>query len=271
MKIIGFDCAAQMDKVGITYSEFTANKWKIEKILPKANYDKFLKKIEYFKEREEEVLLCFDTPLGYPQKMVAYLNKLTAGKADLGNEFNYDDHSREYFRRRTDILVKNELGITPLEIGADKLARSTLRTFEIINRINKILNGELSLAWDNKNLSQYSMIEVYPKATLVGLKKFAGYQFPVGRKKKPKQKNYMSFKKDIDAKKKVLKIILKECTNPEDIDIPEKIKPKFEHGFDSLICAFTGKKFIDGKLNSPSDFGLDNDMKEGWIWTKLKK
>jgi predicted RNase H-like nuclease len=179
MKIIGFDCAAQMDKVGITYSEFTADKWKIEKILPKANYDKFLKKIEYFKEREEEVLLCFDTPLGYPQKMVAYLNKLTAGKADLGNEFNYDDHSREYFRRRTDILVKNELGITPLEIGADKLARSTLRTFEIINRINEILNGELSLAWDNKNLSQYSMIEVYPKATLVGLKKLPEYNFPI--------------------------------------------------------------------------------------------
>jgi len=188
----------------------------------------------------ENVLLAIDSPLGWPVNMGKTLCYHSAGKG-------IDIDSNDLFRRETDKFVKRKLGKQPLDVGADRIARTAHTALRIINELRLLTGKTIQLAWDNQNLIDISAIEVYPAATLDCYKiTSTGY--------KEKNKKYV--------RKEIVDLLRNYMIIPKDLVILEENAD----ALDSVICLLAAKDFIDGNVYYPEDIGLAK--LEGWIWVK---
>ncbi len=298
--IVGIDCAAQDENIGITYSEWKGvGKFQIKEVYQGFCYCKlfdYIKKNATPNGEELEFLIAFDAPLGWPQGLGEFLCEQSAGNPDFPIDFTYDAKADCLFTRATDRIVKKRMvkengkaGVLPLSVGADKIARASFKALEIINNLRNFIQAEFqvdkfSLTWthDAKKIPKFSMIEVYPAATLFSW-----------------NKTFKGYKSDEKVKERILEFLgesdeiwsANRCdVKPMDhLDVCkwEKAGSKKEYkktklsenkntdAFDSLICAFTGKEFLEGNLTGPDKWVSDGIIseerlkKEGWIWTNL--
>jgi hypothetical protein len=80
-------------------------------------------------------VLCVDSPLGWPAELGSRLSAHVAG-AELPGEPN------DLFRRITDRDIHQRLGKTPLDVGADRIARTAHRTLARLARIGEAWNRD---------------------------------------------------------------------------------------------------------------------------------
>ncbi len=237
------------NKVGIACGSFDGKRTKIS--IPNLDKSKSIAQtISEWIFDDEKVLIAIDAPLGWPEKLGKTLIDHYAGKS-----LNIDDPN-ELFRRTTDKCVKQKIGKQPLDVGADRIARTAHIALKIIEELRKQKKlKEIPLAWKNELESRISLIEVYPGATL----KAHGIT----------STNYKE-KEQTELRKKIIKQIL----NSKSLEITCDLKNIEENDdlLDSVICVWAAHDFLIDDVIKPEDIKIDLEIarKEGWIWVKNK-
>lgn len=240
IKVIGIDCATDVKCTGLSLGIYHKCKVELKETKLGSKNTSIAETIYSWISSNEKVILAIDAPLGWPVNLGQVLFNHSAGQG-------VDINSNDLFRRETDKLIKSKIGKQPLDVGADRIARTAHSALKIINELSRLMRKPIELAWDNLNLKGVSVIEVYPAATLecYGIKS-TSY----------KEKNQQSVREEIIEG-------LRACLNmPNDVDL----LGLNADALDSAVCLLAAKDFIEGNVYYPENMSIAK--KEGWIWAK---
>jgi hypothetical protein len=149
------------------------------------------------------------------------------------------------FRRYTDRFIQEKIGKTPLDVGADRIARTAYSALTLLGALRRRLRCNVPLAWSPEHRDSVAAIEVYPAATLLA------HTINAGRYKKPG--NHAERDGIINSLRSHL-------------SLPEDTSPirKSADALDAVVCLLAGADFLLGQAMPPADHALAK--KEGWIW-----
>ena len=184
------------------------------------------------------VLLAVDAPLGWPESLSRSLAGHRAGEAIEAN-------SDTLFIRDTDRFVRQHTGLKPLEVGADRIARTARAALALVDAIRRASGQALPLLFNPGQASSGGLLEVYPAATL----KQRG--LPAKGYKKP------------DARP--LREIILDGIAPElDPGEYQDTCLSSDHCLDAALCVLTAIDFLEARCAPPENPDLAG--REGWIW-----
>lgn len=157
-------------------------------------------------------------------------------------------HAKTLFNRATDRHVHASLGKRPLDVGADRIARTALATLALLHTVRELTEAPIPLAWSPVEPVRPAAIEVYPAATLrahgvsaQGYKKIAGAK---------------------EARMAIENLIVGSMTADDDFDF----RNADDNVLDAVLCVIAGLDFVAGAACAPSD--RDIAEREGWIWVR---
>ncbi|MBB6215067.1 putative RNase H-like nuclease [Anaerosolibacter carboniphilus] len=240
IRIIGIDCAADHKKVGMSFGTYSKGYIELVKTEIASSKGSIASVVHKWIDDSSKVLIAIDAPLGWPLKMGQYLANHNAGDVLSIN-------ANDLFRRETDKFIKKKLGKQPLDVGADKIARTAHSALTIINELRQLTGKSIRLAWNNEEINDIAVIEVYPAATLdrYGITNL-GY--------KKKEQKYIRQEMINQMKRSMV------------ISIDTDIMENNDDVLDSAVCLLAAKDFIEGNVYWPEDIELAK--KEGWIWVR---
>lgn len=186
------------------------------------------------------MLLCIDAPLGWPETLAVSLNTHVAG-APLAGEPN------KLFRRETDRWIKDKIDHQPLDVGADRIARTAHSALRLLAELRGLASLAIPLAW-SPDFTGAACIEVYPAATL------RVHELP--------HKQYKGGSSEAVATRTDVIERLGMLINPA----VRQAAIASDHIFDAMICVLAGFDFLGGYCPRPGDAQLA--AKEGWIWVR---
>ena len=161
MRIIGIDCATDDTKVGVAWALRTSQGVRVMDACVCTRAQSALDRVaKCASEAEGQVLIAIDAPLGWPRPMGDALVGHRAGAEVLVSP-------NDLFRRATDRYIQRRLGKTPLDVGADRIARTAHAALRLLGGLRARLPHEIPLAWMSPPGEMVSAIEVYPAATLL--------------------------------------------------------------------------------------------------------
>jgi hypothetical protein len=240
--IVGIDVSTESKKCFFALAKVSGDTCSLEWIADGLanNQEILIDKLAGAIMKGEKVLFAIDSPLGWPIALGNALSKHQAG-GFLKTEAN------KLFRRVTDDEIHRRLGKRPLDVGADRIARTAHAALALMENFSSRLKKKTTLAW-SPNIESISAIEVYPAATLkaygITNTKYKGKEGRLVRQTMLNQlETYLSIPHS-------LRSILIENDN----------------AFDSAVCVLTGQDFILGKCYAPVDLNLAK--REGWIWVR---
>ena len=153
------------------------------------------------------------------------------------------------FRRTTDLFIHRTLKKTPLDVGADRIARTAYAALAILGNLRAALESTIPLAWTPSDVSPIAAIEVYPAATLVahGIRS-TGYK---------KRGQVVERREIIEALSAKITIggSVPDLTQSADV-------------LDAAVCVLAGHDFLAGRAMNPENRKLAE--LEGWIWAARK-
>ncbi|MEZ5417277.1 MAG: DUF429 domain-containing protein [Vicinamibacterales bacterium] len=241
MLIVGVDCATEDARIGLALAERPNGRARLlearacAKDAPAADTI-----LEWLRERGRPVLFAIDAPLGWPQPLGTALVGHRAGQ-------RVDVAPNELFRRTTDRFVQQHLGKTPLDVGADRIARTAHAALRLLGDLAERLPGPIPLAWSSEGLTAMSAIEVYPAATLlVRGWPSTGYKTPADAKRRRAIVDCLPSVLDLGAHAGALE------ANPDVLD--------------AALCVVAAVDVLDDVCPCPAN--RPEAEREGWIWTR---
>lgn len=243
--LIGIDCATQDAKIGLAFGWLEGETLAVEKAMVcSREQDAAARIVEQLRRVDRPVLIAVDAPLGWPEPMGRLLADHRAG-GPLRIE------SSELFRRVTDRHIQEAIGKLPLDVGADRIARTAHTALGLLMDIREELRQPIGLAWRWDRLDPMSFIEVYPAATL----KAAGIRSS-GYKKREQVAERRG--------------ILDALRQREAMRLPEDLTAIEANAdvLDATVCLLAAADFVRGRAAAPDD--RDAARKEGWIWCRAR-
>ena len=240
VRLFGIDCAVDDANMGVACGRLTASGLVVQNATQctrkRRAIDVLVNWIE--QERNTPALLTLDAPLGWPEPLSITLGEHSAG-AEILTEAN------AMFRRYTDRFIQEKVGKTPLDVGADRIARTAHSALTLLGALRRRLCCDVPLAWSPEHRDSISVIEVYPAATL-----FA-HTINASGYKKPES----IAERDviIDSLRSYLRL-------PQDTSTMRKSAD----ALDAVVCLLACSDFLRGQAMPPAD--VDLAKKEGWIW-----
>ena len=159
MRLIGWDCAVDAKKCGLAFGEATGEGLEVQSVATGLSDKVLTGAIAEHIATSEPCLLAIDAPLGWPSDLGAALTGHEAG-----GELPHLSH--DLFRRGTDRFIKRTIGKQPLDVGADRIARTALAALQRLAHLREKTSQPLPLAWVPGQLEDSACIEVYPAGTL---------------------------------------------------------------------------------------------------------
>lgn len=238
--LIGIDCATDQKKIGVSFAVSSETKLVVECAHICSNDRTVVAEVVRRLESSTRVLIALDAPLGWPESMGKALSAHQAGEALLVP-------TNALFRRSTDRFVKATLGKQPLDVGADRIARTAHAALWLLGEIRAKTALEIPLAWSPSFSSRVAAIEVYPAATLIS-----------------RQIPGLKYKKKLDISQR--QTILKNLETIESIQLPTDCSSMEENAdaLDAALCALSAYDFLSGTCSPPDDLNIAKV--EGWIW-----
>lgn len=240
MLLIGLDAATKPEKVGFACGHLRNGVVQIDRagLLKNADDpDSLAAIIIPALMSARDAVVAIDAPLGWPTDMGPILGQHQAG--DVINA-----SPRNLFQRHTDRHINDSVGKHPLEVGADRIARTAHAALQLLHTLRQETGKAIPLAW-SPAIQGAAVIEVYPAATLIGW-----HCESTGYKKMSNAGVRMRIARQVGE---VLPGLERWVNRPVDV-------------FDALLCVLAAKDFLDGKAPPPPNQALA--MKEGWIWAK---
>jgi hypothetical protein len=241
VRLIGIDCATEDAKVGLARGSWTRAVLRIDQALLCAREESAAKTIAgWLRETQSRALLAIDAPLGWPVAMGRLLGSHRAGEAIVVG-------ANELFRRETDRFVKTKLGKTPLDVGADRIARTAHAALRLLDELRRYIGAPVPLAWTPAFSERVSAIEVYPAATLVS------HGFRSGGYKK---------REHTTEREEMLRSLRTVARLPDNTSSMERNAD----ALDAAVCLLAARDFLTGQAMPPTDPMLA--ATEGWIWAR---
>ena len=241
--IIGIDCAVEDKNVGLALATFDGREAHIDQVAIGVKEGSVVDIVADWIKQHPTALLALDAPLGWPVGLRKALRNHKAGKP-------IRVEPDKMFRRETDLFVKSEFGKTPLDVGADRIARTAHRALELLHKLRARTGQEIPLAWKPSMISRTCAIEVYPAGTVAAYEKiFPAYKGKYGG----------------DRRQLRLGVLKEHVKLPSDRTSRERLENN-DHALDAAICVLAGADFLREEVIPPPDLKLAK--KEGWIWVR---
>jgi len=241
--IIGIDCAVQDKNVGLALASFDGREAHIDQVAVGLKEGAVVDIVADWISHHPPALLALDAPLGWPKGLRQGLRGHKAGKP-IRLEPN------DMFRRETDKEVKRRTNKQPLDVGADRIARTAHAALGLLHKLRARTGQDIPLAWKPSMISRTCAIEVYPAATLRAHEiKAQGY----------KQKDARN------ARQSLLGQLKGKLSLPSDPTSLKYLQSNVD-ALDATICVLAGVDFLRGEVYEPPDLKLAK--KEGWIWVR---
>jgi predicted RNase H-like nuclease len=239
LRIIGIDCATVAQKVGLALCLVDDGRPRIDQLLVGKSWPAIDAKVAQW--AMQPTLLAVDAPLGWPAPMADSLQHHQAGA-----ELSYP--SNTLFRRNTDDVVAAHLGKRPLDVGADRIARTAHTALSLLARLRETTGEPIPLAWHPGFVESTAAIEVYPAGTL------AARNLP--------HSGYKTSTDDSSAlRQQLVEAIQQQVSVDQDA---AALMAQSDHALDAVLCTVAGLDFLSADVLRPND--LDLAKREGWIW-----
>jgi predicted RNase H-like nuclease len=242
IRLIGIDCATEDAKVGLARGLIDGAVTRIDEVVVCGKQRSAADHVASWLGTSDPVLLALDAPLGWPQPLSSCLTNHRAGDEVLVAP-------NDMFRRATDRFIQYHLGKTPLDVGADRIARTAHAALQLLGELRRRLGQPIPLAWSPQLSAGVSAIEVYPAATL------GVWGIRSTRYKKPDQ---------VDERKEIITALRRELVLPLDVTPLEQNAD----GLDAAVCVLCARDFLLGQASPPENPSLA--VVEGWIWTRTR-
>lgn len=170
--IVGIDCATAEAEIGLALGRLDESELEIHDATRCARERSAVSLTAgWLMDRADSTLLALDAPLGWPRALGESLVRHNAG-------MGIDTPANSMFRRATDSFIQRELKKTPLDVGADRIARTAHSALRLLSELRARIKELIPLAWTPQVGRGISAIEVYPAATLVdhGMRSKKGYK-----------------------------------------------------------------------------------------------
>ncbi len=247
MHVIGVDWAASDErKCGLALAAIHDDAVVIRELLTgrEATDKRSAPQIIAWLRRHPDALLAVDAPLGWPARLADGVAAHVAGEP-LG--VMYD--ARAFFTRATDRFLQQTLRKTPLEVGADRIARTAFSALSLIRELRGATGLPLRLAW---HAGERGVLEVYPAATLKVIAQ--GAKLPPY--KKPEH---------LEARRAITTLL---APHVRFTDEQRQRAIGCDHLLDAMLCTLAGADFARGlALPPPADLRAEA-QREGWIWVR---
>jgi predicted RNase H-like nuclease len=238
--IVGVDCATVEARTGLAFGVLSDDgKLEVHRATFGTAGESASATIAAFVSEASQYLIAFDAPLGWPAKLSRELAAHGAGE-------RVACPPDQLFQRETDRFVRRKLRKKPLEVGADRIARTAHAALRLLAEIRSKVSSPVPLAWEPGKSS--GVIEVYPAATLLsrGISP-SGYK---GNEKKEARK----------ARASILDRLSTELAS----SVPRELLIENHDLLDAVICVLAGADFARKQALLPRDRALAE--REGWIW-----
>lgn len=239
MNIIGIDCATDPQRVGIALARHEAGRCAVAAVELGTSHDVLVERIGGWLLSDRSAgLLALDAPLGWPAPLGPALATHAAGQP-------VDEPPDRLFRTETDRFVRSRIGKRPLEVGADRIARTAHAALGLLADAREQTGAPIPLAWTPR-LERFAAIEVYPAATLTahGLRA-SGYKSPG----------------DEARRAEILRGLGERLEIPSDL---RELPTSNADALDAIVCVLAASDFAKGRAAAPSD--PEQARREGWIW-----
>ena len=240
--LIGIDCATEDSKVGLALAEYHGGDVTLRDATMCSRTRSVATTVAgWLRASESPALLAIDAPLGWPASMGRALDNHRAGH-------RIRVPPNELFRRTTDRFIHEHLGKTPLDVGADRIARTAHSALSMLAEVSDLLRRPIPLAW-SPEIAGVSAIEVYPAATLVA----RGWR-STGYKKRAQV-----------AERHEIVVTISASVGIGEHGATLKA---FPDALDATVCVLAGKDFLEDACPCPADRSLAE--REGWIWASTR-
>mgnify|MGYP001826978406 CR=1 FL=1 len=240
-RIIGIDVATDARKVGVALCSLDEPRPRLDEVLLGTSWSELDQQVA--KWADGSTLLALDAPLGWPQPLAESLHTHTAGEP-------LEVAANSLFRRATDDVVAKTLGKRPLDVGADRIARTAHAALAFLGRLGERLGSSVPLAWRPESISGICAIEVYPAGTL------AARGLPHSGYKGREEAHAARRQELVGAIGEELLVETHAARKMADSD----------HVLDAVLCAVAGLDFVAADVIKPQDLKLA--QREGWIWVR---
>jgi predicted nuclease with RNAse H fold len=237
--IIGIDAATEAKKLGLARGRVEGDRLVVSEVVLGSEVGSVTDTIASWVAAD--TLIAIDAPLGWPLPLGQALREHRAGVVIEAN-------AHDLFRRVTDRFVHETLRKPPLEVGADRIARTAHMALRRLSELRRATRLDIPLAWA-PGVQGVACIEVYPAATL----KARGID-PSGCKGK----------KDGTAahRRRVLEAVRDELH----LGFEDGRLVGSDDRLDAVLCVLAGVDFLRGQCIAPDDCQRERAEVEGWIW-----
>lgn len=243
VRVIGVDCATQPKSVGLALCVTGSGRPRIEHVAVERSWADIDRRVAAW--LGPDTLIAVDAPLGWPATLSDALSSHRAG-------VHLPLHANQLFRRRTDDAVAAALGKRPLDVGADRIARTAHAALALLARLREARRLEIPLAWSPGELSGVAAIEVYPAGTLSSRDlPRAGYKGDGSEAASVRRALVSAVAGEIAFDDRVSLAMLES-----------------DHVLDAVLCCLAGCDFLREDVMMPDDAPLAE--REGWIWVRAR-
>jgi predicted nuclease with RNAse H fold len=238
--IIGIDAATQPKKVGLARGHLDRDTLVVTDAVLGSEVESVAETVASW-IGDRPTLLAIDAPLGWPAPLAQGLHRHRAGQVLQG-----DGH--DLFRGLTDMVVHDKLRKLPLEVGADRIARTAHAALRLLGEVRDRTGLDIPLAW-SPEVEGVAAIEVYPAATLRCHNAAA-----------------TSYKGKDDVARDYRETILSALRGNWTLQVDDRRLAGFDHLLDAAVCVLAGADFLWGKCGGPTADQQATAEVEGWVW-----
>ena len=236
--LIGIDCATQDVNTGVALADCADGVIVLREVMVGSRERPTAAVVsDWLRRCDGPTLLALDAPLGWPASLAPTLITHRAGS-------RIESPMDALFQRATDHFVYKTHGKRPLDVGADRIARTAHAALRMLGELRDRLGAPIPLLW-GLPFDGIGAIEVYPAATLIA------HGFRSEGYKKTEQAD--AREEILSALKTRMKIACEDGPLKADAD-----------ALDAGICVLAAADFLQGRAVPPADQKLAE--REGWIW-----
>ncbi|MBD3222430.1 DUF429 domain-containing protein [bacterium] len=242
--ILGIDCAVDPRRRGIARGRLRDDRCLVDAAWRGDRCD--LPALVGEARADGPVLLALDAPLGWPAALGAELEQHRAGAPIAAT-------ADAMFRRHTDRVVAARLGKTPLDVGADRIARTAHAALDQLAAVAAALGRpRVPLLWRPDRLRGVAAVEVYPAGLLVA----AGATITTGYKPAAARAARSRLLTDLARE-----LDLAPAVHEAAVDDADRL--------DAVLCVLAGWDVVRGLAPGPAR-GRERTVagREGWIWVR---
>lgn len=238
-QVIGVDCATNPRNVGLACARLEGERFRLHAAAACSLRDPPQELVaSWIEEASGASLLTLDAPLGWPRPLGEAIASHSAGNHVAGS-------ANALFRRETDRDIAKRFGKTPLDVGADRIARTAHWALSLLEVLRDRTGEPIPLVWSGTFDKRVGAIEVYPAATMLA----HGVQI----------RGYKGAEPDV-PRSAIYRLISGK------LDVPPDVSQKSwsTDVLDAVVCVVAGVDFVRGECKLPDN--LDLAHREGWIW-----